>query len=238
MQAKFRVQSTFLFNTYSYVMVFNTNGNPNAPVTPLASGTYNGYKGYSFAISVTAIGGALNTTAYIFQAPSTNPTGAPFVFPILTAPQQLQSTYNSNGLGTEFSILFETLLAQSLAQTTPTPTPTATPTGGATPTPTPTPTPGLTPSPTPSPVAPAIGNTWFFNYFVVQGNLGGNNTLQSALIQDSLGTGGATDNSYSSQALNIATSFDYTITANIPSPAPADPAAYITGGELLNTPLS
>ena len=229
MEVQFRTQGGFNFNAYSYVVVFNTQGNPSSPITPLASGAYNNYQGYKFAISVTAIGGAVGATAYVFQPPSNNPTGSPILLSVLPTQQQLQFMPNTNGNGTQFNVLFSRILAESY--TTPSPSPTGT--ASATPTSSPTPSGSPTATPTPS----AIGNTWYFNFLVVQGNLGSGNVFPTGtLVQDSLGTGGATDTSYSSPALNVATSFNLTVTANIPSPPPADPNAYITGGQIINTP--
>ncbi len=233
MQIQFRVQQPFNFNAYSYVVVFNTEGNPSAPITPLAAGAYNNYQGYKFAISVTAVGGAVGATAFVFQPPSNNPNGSPILLSVLPTQQQLQFTPNTNGTGTQFNVLFARILAQSYA--TASPTPTATPTGTATATPTSTPTPSGSPTATPSPGV--VGNTWYFNFFVVQGNLGSSNFFPTGtLIQDSLGTGGATDTSYSSPELDITSTFNLTVTSNIPSPPPADPAAYIVGGQIINTP--
>jgi hypothetical protein len=236
MQIKFRVQQTFNFSSYSYVIVFNTNGNPSnaSGSTPEALGTQQNFPNYRFAIVVTQ--GALGPTASAFVYQPLNGSSLPAFLVAPATSQQIQFNPNSNGIGTEFSVIFDRALA-SFYSATPTPGGTATPTTS----PTTSPTSSASPTASPSAGPGAVGTIWFFNYFVVQGNVGQNNLIGNTTgyaILDSLGSNGPTDNSYTSPPIDITQDLgsNGSFYALTPANPPSDPAALITGGQILNTP--
>ncbi len=241
MQVKFRVNQPFNFQNYSYVVVFNTSGDGS---TPRANGTQTAYRGYSFAIVVSGAGGSVSATPYYFQRPNGNPSAAPILLPVNAVAGQLQFTLNSNGQNTEYTVLFNRVLASAYA--------TPTPTGSATASPTPSPTPTATAtasgaSPTASPTATPpnlVATTWTFNYFVVQGSIqqgavlagGGPGATGGGIIVDSLGAQGPSDASYTSPNLDTTTSFDTGPVYPQPGSHPGDPAAQVASGDISNNP--
>ncbi len=225
MSVKFRVQSAFNFSSDSYAIVFNTSG---TSTTPLPVTLSNNYAGYSIAIVVGGSGGSIQCLAYYYYRPSTT-SQIPVLYPIGATPQQLIFQSNTNGQGTEFTVIFDRLLALFSATTTPTPSPTAS--GSASPSPTP----SGSPSPSPTSSGVAVSNDWQFNFFVVQGQVQQFESQGSLTIIDSLGAGGPNDQTYNSQTLDVATSFDtgafYTQTGNHPSISDA-----LAGGDIANNP--
>ena len=231
MSVKFRVAQPFNFSNYKYVIVFNTTGDGNTPL-PLAQQT--NFRGYSFAIIVSAVGGAVSDQAVQYARPL-NASQAPAIIPIPATQQQLQPVQvNTNGANTEFTIIFQRIIASGAF----TPGPTATASATASPTPTATPSPSplpsgatATPSPTASPVptttpVPPFNTTWLFNYLVTD--------LNNVAV-DSLGQGGANDTSFVSPSLNTNTVFDIPVNVRAGT-HPSDQAAVIAGGEIANNP--
>ena len=215
MSVKFRVDQPFNFQTYSYMIVFNTSGDGT---TPRANGTQTNYQGYSFAILVTGTTGAAQAQMYQYYRPPGYTS--PQLIAIQATPQQLQFYPNTNGANTEFTVIFDRSLFFGINNT---PAPTTSPTGS----PLPTPTGSSSPTPLPS-GAPAT--TWYFNFFVAQG------PLSNLLPVDSLGSGGPTDTTYSSPALDTSTQFDIPITVmagNHPTDQGPD---NIQSGEIANSP--
>jgi hypothetical protein len=229
MAVKFRVSATFNFSQYSYIIVFNTTGDG---VTPRANATTNNWDGYSFAIVVSGgANGTATANAWSYSRPCCSSTQVPVLLPIVTTPQQLIFTPNSNGLGTEFTVTFSRAIASAFVTPSPTTGGSATPTTSASASPTSSASATASPTATPS---GAVSNIWNYNLFVangvpIQGQPAGT-------LVDSLGQGGPTDTSYTDpQNLNVSKSFDYTF-YSIAGNHPSDQSADISGGEIINTP--
>ncbi len=200
MSVKFNVVTAFNFSSDSYAIVFNTSG---SGVTPLPVTLANNYAGYSIAIVVGGINGSVQATAYYYYRPN-NTSQIPVLYPINPTPQQLQFTPNSNGQGNQFTVIFDTIIAQFNVTTSPTPSPTS----SATASPTPTPTSSASPSPSPTSSGITVSNLWNFNFFVLGGQATPGESQGSLTITDSLGAGGANDQTYVSPQLDISTAFD------------------------------
>lgn len=232
MSIRFRVQGQFNYSNYNYMMVFNTFGNG---ITPLPLGQHNSFAGYSFAIIVSAATGTVQATAWqYFRPQGISNTQQPTLLALLTTPQQLQLTINSNGLGNEFLVIFDRNIAFGV--TTPTPSP-----AGATPTPTPSTTPTASPSPsssptaTPLPTASGFSTTWLVNMFTTNSLPPGPSANLVPL--DSLGVGGPTDTTYISPTYDTTQPFDETIIALVGSQAAGgDPNGQIANSEIANSP--
>ena len=225
---KFRVQNQFNFSSDSYAIVFNTSGDGN---TPLPVVTSNNYLGYSIAIVVGQTGAGLQAVAYYYYRPPGQTSSSPVLYPIGATPQQLIFTPNSNGLNSEFTIIFARVIAD-FTVTNGTATPSPTPTASATPTPSSSPSSNPSPSPTASGL---VATNWKFNFFVVQNQVTSGESESQLQIIDSLGTGGGNDVSYSSQTLDVSTSFDtnafYVDAGNHQSIPDA-----LLGGDIANNP--
>lgn len=140
MSVKFDVAAPFNFSSYRYFIVFNTTENG---LTPLTNPIQNNFAAYSFALEVGGSGGGTFANAYEYLRSSNCGQGCvPAFLPLLTTPTQFQYTPNSNGTGTEFTIIFQPLIFNGVA----------------------TPSPGA--SATPPPVKPI----WTFNAFTTQPN--------------------------------------------------------------------
>ena len=213
MSVKFRVVQPFNFQNFSYMIVFNTSGDGT---TPRANGTQTNYQGYSFAILVTGLGGGAATAqAYQYYRPPGYT--APQLIALQPTQQQLQFFPNTNGQNTEFQILFQRNLFFGINVTpVPSVSPSVTPSGAS-------PSPTVTPSGAPAP-------TWYFNYFVAQG------PLSNLIPVDSLGSGGPTDTTYISPALDTTTQFDIPITVQVGNHPTDQGPDNIQSGELANNP--
>jgi hypothetical protein len=217
MQIKFRVAAPFDFAHVRYVIVFNTSGTGG---TPYANAYITGYKDYSFAI---VVGGNGSLAATQFFEYVRNVQGQPpFIQQLPTTPQQLVSNFNSNGQGTEFTLLID----RRLFAGTVTPSPSPTPSGTPTPTPSPSPTPTGSPSPSPSPT-PGFATMWFFNFFTVD---------QTNIPVDALGQGGGQDVTFQGNLPDIGTVFDTTFFVPSGAVQAPMPTEQITGGEITNSP--
>ena len=242
MQVKFLVNGTLNFSSYSYIIVFNTDGTAGgaSTQTPEANFATNNYEYWDFAIVVTNYNGSPTATPYVFFKPNGSTTFTPTLIAVPFVSGQIQLIANSNGLGTQFTVTFDRTLATFLASSTPTPTPTPTPTAtpsGATPTPTPSSTPSASPSTTPTAGStPSITGVWYFNFFTANGNVGQTSATITQLL-DSLGVGGPTDATYQSPELDVTTKFD---TGQFNSQNSGvnftDPAYQIMGGDISNVP--
>ncbi len=219
MVVKFDVAAPFNFSNYQYWIVFNTTGNG---LTPDTFPFNNNWAAYSAGIKVGGAGGA--TYAVVGQwVRNTNPASPPTFLPLGTTPQQLQYTANSNGSGTEFTVLFQRQIFTPIA---------------------PTPSPAdiaakrisvarqfaATPSPSPTPTLLPFATNWTFNAFVTQGNLAGQPTFV-----DSLGAGGPVNPQYQccNPPVAINSNFDNTYYALF-SGTQLDPAAQIISIEIGN----
>ncbi len=232
MSVKFRVASGFNFQSNSYVVVFNTsNQSSTGTVTPVAEAANNNYAGYSFAIVVGGQNGSVGAQAYYYYRPC-NTSQPPVLYPINTVPQQLIFTPNSNGQGTEFTVVFDRAIANfSLVGSTATPS--ASPTGSASP--------SSSPSPTAAPSVVASGGCvvpvtqyWTYNFFTVAGYPTQFISAGSLTILDSLGQQGPTDATYQSTVLDTTTAFDQTFLTMVGTHPQTSDA--ITGGEIVNNP--
>lgn len=211
MSVRFTVAAPFDFSSYDYIVVFNTSGNG---LTPLPNGgAQSNYAAFSDAIVVSGSqNGGVQATAV--QYVTSGGTSLPPIVYALTVPgQDLTFISNSNGLNTQFQVtFFRPIFSLYTATATPSPTPTP---------------PGATPSPVPQ------TSVWKFNCFVTQqGAPGGSESNYTPI--DSLGVGGATDTSYSSQDLSTTTAFDVTANA-LAQNAPAQ-SAVIQNCQFTNNP--
>jgi hypothetical protein len=223
MSVKFNVQTAFNFSSDSYAIVFNTSG---SGVTPLPNTSVNNWAGFSMAIVVGGVGGTISPYPFSFFRPN-NTTQSPVLYPIGATPQQLTLQLGSNGQSNQFTIIFDRVLALFNASTSPSPSPTTSAS------PTPTASPSGSPSPSPTPTGVAVSNLWNFNFFVIQGQPV--NYAPVGTIIDSLGAGGANDQTYVSQQLDVSTAFDtgafYVQSGQHPSISDA-----ISSGDIANNP--
>ncbi|MHB8153709.1 MAG: hypothetical protein ACYDG3_11730, partial [Bacillati bacterium] len=235
MQLKFTIAAPFNFQAVRYVIVFNTSG---AGTTPYANGNQTNYQNYSFAFIV---GGSGATVAQPILVQYLRQSSGSLVQPVQLpyAPQQVIFSPNSNGLGTQFSIIFDRTLLYGIATPAPSPTSSATPSSSPSPSPSPTPsaTPSTGPTPTPTPSSgptPAPQPTtqsqtvWFVNFFTTDPN--GN-------PYDALGTQGAMDQSFNfNPPIDTTQIFDETY--YVPAGAIQAPQPYeeITTAEIANNP--
>ena len=227
MSVKFNVQTAFNFSTDSYAIVFNTQGNN---VTPLPVTISNNYAGYSIAIVVGGVGGAIGATAYAYYRPN-NTSQIPVLYPINPTQQQLIFQPNSNGQGNQFTVIFETIIAQFNVSTSPTPSPTA----SASASPTPSPSSSTSPSPSPTSSGVGVSNLWNFNFFVLQGQATPYESQGSLTIIDSLGAGGPNDTTYTSTQIDISAAFDTGAFYSQAGTHPSIPDA-IASGDIANNP--
>ena len=115
----FDVAAPFNFGSYQYWIVFNTSGNG---LTPGTQPFINNYAAYSSALEVAGNGGA--TYAKVGQfVKNSNPHIPPQFVPLITTPQQFSYVANSNGTGTEFSIIFQRSIFTSIVSPAPSPSP-------------------------------------------------------------------------------------------------------------------
>ncbi|HEX8828505.1 MAG TPA: hypothetical protein VF778_10355 [Xanthobacteraceae bacterium] len=118
MAAYFDVSSPFNFSNYQYMFVFNTTGNG---VTPSTQTLQTNWAGYSYALMALGSGGAAYAKPVQFIRNS-NPHISPAWIFLGSTPQQFSFNANSNGSGTEFSMLFQQRIFAS-----PSPVPSGTP---------------------------------------------------------------------------------------------------------------
>jgi len=97
----FDVAAPFNFSNYQYMIVFNTSGSGLTPSTDTLQTNWAGYSS-----SLMALGNGITTAAQLVHfVPPTAGHGPPGWVVLGTTPQQLSYNLNSNGTGTEFSIL-------------------------------------------------------------------------------------------------------------------------------------
>lgn len=121
MAIHFDVQAPFNFSTYQYMVVFNTTG---SGVTPSTDTLQTNWAGYSFALIALGNGGTSYAEPVQFVTNS-NPHIPPSWLRLGTTPQQFTYNPNSNGSGTEFSLVFQRSILKGI--TSPSPSPTASP---------------------------------------------------------------------------------------------------------------
>ncbi len=101
MAIHFDVASPFNFSNYQYMMVFDTTGDGKTPSTDTFQ---TNWAGYSFALIALGNGGAAYAEPVEFKKNS-NPHIPPAWLKLGTTPQQFNFNPNSNGQGTEFSMI-------------------------------------------------------------------------------------------------------------------------------------
>jgi hypothetical protein len=113
------VESPLNFATYQYMIVFNTTG---TNVTPSTDTVQTNWAGYSFALIALGVGGTSSAEAgqYI---PSQNPHAPPGFLKLITTPNQLSYNPNSNGQGTEFSMIVQKTVIRGYASPSPSASP-------------------------------------------------------------------------------------------------------------------
>ena len=111
------VYSAFNFSNYQYMIVFNTTG---TSVTPSTDTVQTNWAGYSFALLAVGTAGTSYAKAVRFLR-NQNPHIPPYEQTLGTNPNQLSYNPNSNGQGTEFSMIAEKVIFS------PSPAPTSTP---------------------------------------------------------------------------------------------------------------
>jgi hypothetical protein len=204
MSFTFTVGAPFDFTDYQYAMVFDTAGatgdTSQAGVTPLPLGQNTNYAGYSFAIVVTSYGGLVQPELIQYIRPLSS-SNVPIANTCSVSAGQLQLLQNTNGLNTQFTVIFQRTIFDGCY--TPTDGATATPSAAPTATATPTASASSTASPSGSPTpVPQYAPVWSFNAFSLQQTSSSTFSLQTETIVDSLGTNGPTDTSFTSPPLD------------------------------------
>ncbi|MGC1381999.1 MAG: hypothetical protein WA814_13370 [Candidatus Baltobacteraceae bacterium] len=121
MAIHFDTQSLFNFQSYKYLIVFNTTG---SGITPSTDTLQTNWAGYSFALAALGTGGTSYAEPVQFVR-NGNPHIPPAWLTLGTTPTQFTYNPNSNGSGTEFSMIFQRSIFKGIAS--PSPGPTATP---------------------------------------------------------------------------------------------------------------
>jgi hypothetical protein len=225
MLIRVNVAGTLDFTNYKYLIVFNTSGSGGEPY-PQAY--VNGFQNYSYALLFAGPTGSIGYSAptpqllQYYLNPGT--TSGLQTYNVIIPAQSLQFVANSNGNGNQFQVEFNRLLLNQ-----PSVTATAGPVASGSPAASPSPGTSSAPagSPTPVPLATtAAQQTWNINFIV---------TDATGVPVDSMGTGGATDTSYS---LQVNTAQAVTINYTKPSGAviPSNPNSQLTGFTLINAP--
>lgn len=177
MAVRFDVNSTLNFSNNEYMFVFNTAGTGQTPSTDTVQ---TNWAGYSFALVALGRAGVAGAEPVQF-VPQRNPKAPPVWHPLGSTPQQFSFNPNSNGLGTEFSMLFQQSVLAGMVTPSPSPSPSSTP-------------------------RPPYAQSWLFNAFVTQPGASGGEWL----FLDSMGAGGPGDPQYVSPSLCITEPFDNT----------------------------
>jgi hypothetical protein len=115
----FDVSAPFNFSNYRYMVVFNTTG---SGVTPSTDTLQTNWAGYSFAVVALGTGAASSAEAVQFVQ-NQNPHVPPNWLQLGTTPQQFVYNLNSNGTGTEFSIVAQKSIFHGIASPAPSASP-------------------------------------------------------------------------------------------------------------------
>lgn len=140
MSITFDVVGTMDFSQFSYLVVFNTSGNGQCPGTNTLQSNW---AGWSFAI-IAGPAGPFGTSAgpVQFIRSNVNQHIPPAFHPLGTTPALFQYNPNSNGSGSEFTVIFSrSIFTQA-------------------------------PVPSPAPSSSPVANTWLFNAFTATGTGG------------------------------------------------------------------
>jgi len=227
MLIRVNVAGTLDFTNYQYLIVFNTSG---SGAEPYPQAFINGFQNFSYALDFsgpTGAAGIANPTYTLLQYYE-NPTtpGLQAYRPPGIPPQDVQFVPNVTGAGSEFQVAFNRLiLNQPPVVKTGSPAASASPATTALPSPAASGSPTATSTPFPLQTTPAQ-QTWSINFIVTDAN---------GSPVDSMGTGGASDTSYSLQVDTArAVTINYTKPAG--AVAPANPNEQLTGFTLINAP--
>ncbi|HEY1884286.1 MAG TPA: hypothetical protein VGG51_14755 [Candidatus Cybelea sp.] len=117
MAIHFDVTSAFNFSNYQYMIVFDTSGDGKTPSTDTLQ---TNWAGYSFALMALGRGGAAYAQPVQFVR-NQNPHIPPAWLPLGTTPQQFSFNPDSNGTGTEFSMLAQRSIFHGIASPSPSP---------------------------------------------------------------------------------------------------------------------
>jgi len=225
-QIKYRAAAAFDFTQFNYWVVFNTSGQGGEPYAPAL--TQGNYKNFSYAFVAGAIsGGAGTVQPILFQFYFIPATGQVHFQQFNVNPATTTLEPNTNGQGTEFTLIFARSQLALPPPTAPSPSPSAAGTSTPTPVPTPTPTGGGTSAPTPvsSPTV-AAQSTWYVNLFTTSSN---------NVVLDALGLG-PTDQSFTAGTFNVNSPVDIVFNQPAELNPPPNPAAQLSGVEIINTP--
>ncbi|HKU66817.1 MAG TPA: hypothetical protein VJP85_03480 [Candidatus Baltobacteraceae bacterium] len=226
MQIKFNTYQQMDFTNVWYVLALNTSG-VVAPGTTGEPYAFNGNQqqnwiNYSFEIIVSQLQGQSGPTASLYQFVSqSNPGGGPPIkvpTQLTVSDAQMHLNANCNGSGTQFCVTIDRHVFSGVGPTA-TPSPTASPSS----------------SPSSSP-APAIGGVWYINWFTVTPG----SPPSGGQVIDAPGTQGPSDQRWLPPNTNYDTTTAFDLLWNgVPPPGwpqVANPAAQISGGEVLNNP--
>lgn len=122
----FDVQAPFNFQNYEYMFVFNTSG---SGVTPSTDTVQTNWAGYNIALIARGTGGTSYAQLVQFQPPRAG-KGPPGWLPLITTPQQLSFNADSNGTGTEFTMLVQKSVFKGYQSPSPSPSNSPTPLPG------------------------------------------------------------------------------------------------------------
>jgi hypothetical protein len=115
----FNVVAPFNFSNYRYMIVFNTTDTGPGPSTDTFQTNWAGYSSAAVALG----NGATSSAELVHFLRNQNPHIPPFWQVLITTPQQFTYNLNSNGTGTEFSIVAQ----KSIFAPLPSPSPSAGP---------------------------------------------------------------------------------------------------------------
>ena len=117
----FNAGGPFNFGKYQYMFVLNTTG---SRVTPSTDTSQTNWAGYSFNLIALGNGGA-SSAEVVYLAHNSNPHIPPRWLPLGTTPQTFSYNLNTNGTGTEFSMIAKRTIFNY--NPSPSPSPTASP---------------------------------------------------------------------------------------------------------------
>jgi hypothetical protein len=104
MSVTFTVAAPFDFSNFQYWLVFDTTGDLATPTTVPAN--YN-WAGYSDGIEISGSGGATSAAVYQFAKNASQPKAQPAFLTIRPVGQNFIYLPSSNGLDTQFTVVFD-----------------------------------------------------------------------------------------------------------------------------------
>jgi hypothetical protein len=110
MSVTFSVAAPFDFSNFQYWLVFDTSGDLATPSTVPAN---NNWAGYSDGIEISGSGGATSAAVYQFAKNASQPKAQPAFLTILPVGQNFIYLPGSNGLDTQFTVVFDRSLFTS-----------------------------------------------------------------------------------------------------------------------------